>query len=339
MTIKIAVFEPTELPHSLRNYVDNVTRELAALGVDCVPFTENEAVPENADIYWDPGTGRPGPYRQLVDLRQPLIVTFHGAANLALPIRECFGPGFGNLQVGYSNRKETIRGWRRVRDRDYTIIAVSEYAKKEFNTHVHPENKNIVRIYHGIDTEVFCANGRPALDKTIPYFLHVSQYQPLKSVDRIIAAFDSLNMPNKPSLLLVVPSFPEWEVPEGVTVMRTAQSQEELAELYRGAIGFVFPSLRETFGMPILEAMASGCPVITSNGTGCAEVAGDAALLVDPRSVNEIASAMQRLITDAPLRASLREKGLARAMEFTWRRAAEQHLAVFEDAIRKPDTR
>lgn len=85
--------------------------------------------------------------------------------------------------------------------------------------------------------------------------------------------------------------------------------------------------------MPILEAMASGCPVITSNSTGCAEIAGDAALLVNPRSVDEIADAMRRLTSDHTLRQSLREKGLARAQQFTWRRSAEQHMAVFKKVL------
>lgn len=92
----------------------------------------------------------------------------------------------------------------------------------------------------------------------------------------------------------------------------------------------MFPSLRESFGMPILEAMACGCPVITSNISACPEVAGDAALLVDPYSVDDIAGAMKRLIEDEPLRQSLRQKGLSRSRQFTWRKSARDHLKVFE---------
>ena len=110
-------------------------------------------------------------------------------------------------------------------------------------------------------------------------------------------------------------------------------SQKVLVKYYQDAIGFVFPSLHETFGMPIVEAMASGCPVITSSTTACSEVAGNAALLVDPRSVDEISSAMKKLVMDIGLRQSLAEKGLKRASQFTWKKCAEEHLNVFERAL------
>jgi glycosyltransferase involved in cell wall biosynthesis len=107
----------------------------------------------------------------------------------------------------------------------------------------------------------------------------------------------------------------------------------ELVTYYKRAVGFIFPSLHESFGMPILEAMACGCPVITSNTTACKEVAGDAALLVNPYSVDEITSAMERLVEDSALRRSLREKGIKRASMFTWKKSAQEHLKVFEGAL------
>ena len=136
--------------------------------------------------------------------------------------------------------------------------------------------------------------------------------------------------------MAVVPGYPQSaSVPKDIELIRTPKNHQELAEFYRGALALVFPSLRETFGMPILEAMASGCPVITSNITGCPETAGDAALLVNPRSVNDIALAMKRVITEEPLRNSLRRKGLLQAQQFTWQRSAEEHLKVFNRAIQE----
>lgn len=88
--------------------------------------------------------------------------------------------------------------------------------------------------------------------------------------------------------------------------------------------------MHETFGMPIIEAMACGCPVVTSSHAGCVETAGGAALIVDPYSVDAISGAMRQLTNDAELRRTLRERGLERAKRFTWRKCAEEHLTDFE---------
>jgi alpha-1,3-rhamnosyl/mannosyltransferase len=94
----------------------------------------------------------------------------------------------------------------------------------------------------------------------------------------------------------------------------------------------IFPSLFEGFGMPILEAMACGCPVACSNTTSCPEVAGDAALLFDPLDSEAIAEAIHALVTDADLRNSLRKRGLARVQEFQWKDVIAQHEAVYRRA-------
>jgi glycosyltransferase involved in cell wall biosynthesis len=94
--------------------------------------------------------------------------------------------------------------------------------------------------------------------------------------------------------------------------------EEKLPSLYRGAEALIFPSLYEGFGLPLLEAMACGTPVVTADTTALPEVAGGAALLVDPTSVEHIAEAMKRIVSDTFLRQQLREKGLARAAQFSW---------------------
>jgi glycosyltransferase involved in cell wall biosynthesis len=94
--------------------------------------------------------------------------------------------------------------------------------------------------------------------------------------------------------------------------------EEKLPALYRGAAALVFPSLYEGFGLPVLEAMACGTPVVTSNVTALPEVAGDAALLVDPTSVEQIAGAMRQIASDTALRRQLRDKGLSQAARFSW---------------------
>jgi glycosyltransferase involved in cell wall biosynthesis len=109
---------------------------------------------------------------------------------------------------------------------------------------------------------------------------------------------------------------------------------EDIVRLYSHADLFVFPSLYEGFGMPVVEAMACGAPVVTSNRSSLPEVAGDAALLVNPESDEELAEAMARILRDASLRESLRRKGFERAKQFTWERAARQTLEVYRECCK-----
>jgi glycosyltransferase involved in cell wall biosynthesis len=108
---------------------------------------------------------------------------------------------------------------------------------------------------------------------------------------------------------------------------------EELVWWYRSALMFVYPSLFEGFGLPVLEALACGTPVITSNASSLPEVAGDAALLVDPHDTESLVSAMQRLLNDSELRAALSEAGVRQARLFPWSRTAAGTAAVYRDAL------
>jgi glycosyltransferase involved in cell wall biosynthesis len=108
-------------------------------------------------------------------------------------------------------------------------------------------------------------------------------------------------------------------------------NQEELPDFYSAAEAFVFPSVYEAFGLPTLEAMACGTPVIASNRPAFPEVAGEAALLVDPEDWDAIANAIERVASDARLRQELRLAGLKRAREFSWQATAAQTLAVYQE--------
>ena len=109
------------------------------------------------------------------------------------------------------------------------------------------------------------------------------------------------------------------------------QSDETLASLYRLAAVFVFPSLYEGFGLPPLEAMASGTPVVTSNVSSLPEVAGDAAVLVDPYDAVDIKDGIKRVLTDPALAAEMRRKGLLRAREFSWERSVARTLEIYRE--------
>jgi glycosyltransferase involved in cell wall biosynthesis len=168
----------------------------------------------------------------------------------------------------------------------------------------------------------------------------VGNVQPRKNLVRLMHAYARLRAKGHVEHDLVLVGQAAFK---GSAILETARSlgiepfvkhtgyvaEADLVALYNAADVFVYPSLYEGFGLPVVEAMACGTPVITSNVTSLPEVAGTAALLVDPKSEDEIASALERVLGDAELRARLREAGKARAREFTWRRMADETVAVY----------
>jgi glycosyltransferase involved in cell wall biosynthesis len=180
----------------------------------------------------------------------------------------------------------------------------------------------------------------------LAYFLYVGTVQPRKNLVRLIEAFAQMVQANDPNvqsaicnLQLVIAGKRGWlteaierrAVELGISerVRFTGYvADEDLPALLSGALAFVLPSLYEGFGMPVLEAMACGAPVLASNTSSLPEVAGDAALLVDPTDTMALTNGLARLAADAELRVDLRARGLARAATFTWDRCAEETLAV-----------
>jgi glycosyltransferase involved in cell wall biosynthesis len=113
--------------------------------------------------------------------------------------------------------------------------------------------------------------------------------------------------------------------------------QSDLPKLYSGARAFVYPSRYEGFGLPVLEAMSCGTPVVTSSVSSMPEVAGDGALLVDPDDIPGLAEALARVVHDASLRQELSRRGQVRAASFSWERCARDTLRVYEDAMKEPE--
>jgi alpha-1,3-rhamnosyl/mannosyltransferase len=162
-----------------------------------------------------------------------------------------------------------------------------------------------------------------------PYVLAAGTLEPRKNLGRLIDAWEQLPTALRDAHELVLVGPTGWEAEEILSraqdhAVRTIGyvSDADLAALYAGSEVFAYPSLYEGFGLPILEAMAAGAPVLTSNVSSLPEVAGDAALLVDPRSVTAIRDAVRQLLEDAPRREALRNAGRARAAQFSWDRTA-----------------
>lgn len=171
------------------------------------------------------------------------------------------------------------------------------------------------------------------------YLLFVGTIEPRKNIVRIIESFASIaeRIPHH----LVIAGRKGWKCGDVFKSARRLHveskvhftgriAEEDIAGLYSLTEVFVWPSLYEGFGLPVVEAMACGVPVVTSNRSSLPEVVGNAALLVDPFSTDEIAHAIMRVIDDAPLRGELIAKGFVRASELTWRRTASSTLLVYE---------
>jgi glycosyltransferase involved in cell wall biosynthesis len=177
------------------------------------------------------------------------------------------------------------------------------------------------------------------------YVLCFAAGDPRKNVGRLVAAYAGLPAALRAEHPLAVvisqaqlrPIFEGEAARCGIALdLRIIErpSDEEVVWLYNGAALLGFPSLGEGFGAPIMEAMACGCPVLAGNLTSMPEVAGDAALLVDPLSTEDLRQGMERILTDAEFAGRLREQGIARARLFPWRKTAEGTLAVYREAFR-----
>ncbi len=325
--LRVGIYKSPDIPQSFRVYASNVERHLSSLGIAAIPFSGSKDMPRTADVLWDIRSGGGNPPLEFMMNGPPLVITVHGFAPVTLSGWEYFKTIRGALMSGRYAREKLAR-WKELKEGVAGLIAVSDYTKGEAVQMTGIPADRIAVCHHGVDTASFTH------DPGIPhenYFLHVSNDEPRKNVARIVAAFRRLRKGSNVKLLLKLPEkhADRYRGIDGVEVIEGMLSTEELAMLYRRALGFVFPSLYEGFGMPILEAMACGCPVITSNVSACPEVAGDAALVLDPRNEGALFDAMRTLHQDKAMRERLVQDGLERILSFSWRQSAACHAKIF----------
>ena len=236
------------------------------------------------------------------------------------------------------------------------FLVLTSAVKEELEALFHVEPERVVVTHPGVDTDLFRPDApapaaAPAGSAAVPalpdpgFLLFVGSLEPRKGLATLFRAYAELPPELRAAHPRVLAGPPGWKFDaawrlvselglEGRVRRVGFVDDDVLAELYRRAAALAFPTVYEGFGLPVLEAMASGTPVVCSDIAACAEVAGDAALRVRAGDVPAWSDALERVLTSGDLRARLAQAGLARARSFTWRSCAERTLAVYRDVAR-----
>ena len=303
----------------------------------------NYSVREQIHIPWLLRRERPDVYHAPHYVLPPAVrcrsvVTIHDCIHLMFP-------QYLPNRAAYAYARASMWAAARRSDR---ILTVSEASKRDILHFFNVKPEKIVVVYNAIDehfsttpSEEQVARIRERYQLDHKFVLYVGNIKPHKNLVRLIEAFSQLRRTHDDLKLLIIGD----EISKLPALRRAVHrnklhkfvrflgylKDDTLTVLYRLASVFVFPSLYEGFGLPPLEAMASGTPVVTSNVSSLPEVTGDAAVLVDPYDVDSIADGMRRILDDPRLAEELRIKGLKRAREFSWERSVEKTQRVYRE--------
>ena len=344
-------------------YVDELTRALAEVdGLDLTLVSRR-----NDRTRWS-GRGRlvaaaPGPrplrlaWEQLwlPRLLDRLGVAVHHAPHYTMPERTrvptvvtIHDMTFFDHPEWHERRKVPVfrRAITRAAERGAALICVSETTAARFRDRF-PNAAPVFVAPHGVDHERFTAAGDADLDHaalaalgvTAPYIAFVGTLEPRKDVGALVRAFDVVAA-HRRDLTLVIAGRRGWGDAGTDTAVAAARARDRIRRmgyidvdampsLLRKAAAVAYPSRDEGFGLPVLEAMACGAPVVTTAGTVMEEVAGDGALLVKPGDVSGLAAALDALLDDGADVRALRARAVARAGRFTWSASAERHVAAY----------
>ncbi|MBN1917991.1 MAG: glycosyltransferase family 4 protein [Verrucomicrobia bacterium] len=294
-----------------------------------LPFPPVDAFLDEADVVHFPDfVARPV-------RRGRVIVTVHDLSFLRLP--ETVEP---------KNRAFLSRNVPRSLERADAVIAVSDFTRRELEEvfpqargKVHVIRHGVRRVFRGVGQSR--ADAKPAPELPSRYVLAVGTVEPRKNLGVLLDAMDIARRRKALShVVLVVVGGSGWLAGElerrlavaqqaGLVVRLGYVTDETLRDLYANAAALAFPTKYEGFGLPALEAMASGLPVVCSNVASLPEVVGDAGILVEDPAPGPFADALERVLTDETLAADLRQRGLERAATFTWERAARETLELY----------
>lgn len=311
--------------------------------------------PRNIEQYLHWRRLAPGPEKGLL---RAGISLYHGIDETLPPLKRL--PGIITVHdIGFRTHPEWFASsgsplaWHRFLGESLAgsraVCAISDYTRREIIDFFALPRKKVRVIYYGGAAGFF----RPLDPGTVPgsfrarhrldgrFILSVAPSAPHKNIPALVSAFGLISGRCR-DLKLVLAGPPGADHDRVVSIVRSGGladrvvfvprvENEELAFFYNLATAFVFPSLYEGFGLPVLEAMACGCPAMVSRAACLPEIAGDGALLFDPESPSGLAAAMEKVIASAVLRAELRNRGLARAKQFSWDKTARETLALYRE--------
>jgi glycosyltransferase involved in cell wall biosynthesis len=228
------------------------------------------------------------------------------------------------------------------------IITISESSKRDLIEIYKIDPKRITVTYPGamdscrpMGLGLVWDRLRDAYNLDSPYILYVGNLEPRKNLSRLLEAYAELRRRERINHKLVIVGQKDWLYHEVFETIRIRSLENDVAftgyipaddlpAFYNGASVMVYPSIFEGFGLPVVEAMACGTPVITSTGSSLEEIAKDAALLVDPFSVSSISTAIEKVVNSLELQKQLRQAGLTRVSQFSYRNMAEQTRSVYQ---------
>jgi len=246
-------------------------------------------------------------------------------------------------------RQTYLARLKELAENDTRLLAISDFTKRDLIAQTQIDPARIETIMAGINS----SSGRRPTSKSKfqavlnrygiknPFFLHVGALDLHKNFDSVLRAFLECSKQNEVQLVVagrlqnfvkVYADYVKTQKIKGV-LFTDFLSREDLEVLYSEAVALVFASLHEGFGFPVLEAMANGCPVISSNATSLPEVAGDAAIMFDPKDVRNISKAMNELLQDPQRRDRMKAKGREQSDRFTWKQTAQKTIAVWNELL------
>lgn len=260
----------------------------------------------------------------------PHIVTIHDTAELRGArhnrLHRNFRIAVNNISAKKSNQ----------------VLTVSEFSKREIVDLMGIRENKINVTHPGLTLDLKKGvSENIKVDKS--YFLSFGGHKENKNLDRLIEAFLSLNVKKKVKLVLVGDlsklreSFDLNLLNENGVDIKGYVSEHDLIGYYRNALALVYPSLYEGFGLPVLEAMSLGTPVISSSRASMPEVGGDAVLYIDPEDSTSIKNAMLRILSDKKFRSDLKKRGMKRSRNFNWKVAAQKTIIAYEKAVEHRD--